>query len=110
VSQQLKDLRLHCYIKGSRRLVGDNQRRPTRHSHRDHDPLAQAARKLVRKSPESPTSLGHTHRVEKPHRLGLAPSRLGYLASNPHRRVERRHGVLEYGAEMFPTHTAALFC
>ena len=47
VPDQLQDLGLDRDVEGGRRLVGDEQLRVAGQGHRDHDPLAHAARQLV---------------------------------------------------------------
>ena len=46
--EQLEDLRLDRHVERRRRLVGDQDVRVARERHRDHRPLAHAARELVR--------------------------------------------------------------
>ena len=46
--EELQDLGLDGHVERRRRLVGDQQRRFQREAHRDHRPLAHAARELVR--------------------------------------------------------------
>ena len=48
LGKEVQNLRLDGYIEGGRRLVGDDQLRLAHERHGDHDPLAQAARELVR--------------------------------------------------------------
>ena len=48
VAQQVEDLRLDRHVERRRRLVGDQQLRLAGERHRDHRPLAHAARELVR--------------------------------------------------------------
>jgi hypothetical protein len=48
LGKEVQNLRLDGYIQGGRRLVGDDQLRLAQERHGDHDPLAQAARELVR--------------------------------------------------------------
>ena len=47
-AHQIKDLRLHGHVERGRWLIRDQQFRFKRQSHRDHHPLAHAARKLMR--------------------------------------------------------------
>ena len=47
-SEQLEDLRLRGHVERGGRLVGDQHLRPVRQRHRQHHPLAHAARELVR--------------------------------------------------------------
>jgi hypothetical protein len=44
---QLQDLGLHGHVEGRRGLVGDQELRAGDERHRDHHPLAHAARELV---------------------------------------------------------------
>ena len=41
--EQIKEALLHRHVDGSRRFVGDQQRRLAGKCHRDHDSLTQAA-------------------------------------------------------------------
>ncbi len=57
--QQVEDLGLHRDVERSRRLVGEEQLGPARERDRDHHPLAQAARQLVRVFAEPALGLGN---------------------------------------------------
>ena len=56
--QQVEDLRLDRHVERRRRLVGDEQLRPAGERHRDHHPLAHAARKLVREGAHAASGIG----------------------------------------------------
>ncbi len=48
LAQQIKNLRLDGDVERSRRLIGDEQRRPVHHRHGNHYALTLSARELVR--------------------------------------------------------------
>ena len=48
IFQQAENLGLNRDVEGGRRLIGDQQIRVVRQRHGDHDPLALAARELMR--------------------------------------------------------------
>jgi hypothetical protein len=53
-AEQDQDLNLHCRVERGGRLVRQQQARIARQRHRDHRPLAQAARQFVRIGVEPP--------------------------------------------------------
>ena len=71
--QQLEDLRLDRHVERGRRLVGDEHVGIVRDHHRDHRPLAHAARELVRVLPHAHFRARDADQVEQ---LDRAISRL----------------------------------
>ena len=100
--EEVEDPRLHGDVERGRRLVGDDEPRLGRERHRDHHALAQAARQLVRVAARLDRRLGDPDLVEqRGHARGVEVTRrLGDLAADAHRRVQRRHRVLEDRAEV----------
>ena len=62
--EQAQDLRLGGDVERGGRLVGNDERGFQRQRHGDHDPLALAARKLVRVACENALGLGQAHVAE----------------------------------------------
>jgi hypothetical protein len=73
---QVEDLRLDGDVERGRRLVGDQQRRAAGQRHRDHRPLAHAARQLVRIIVDARFGSGthHLRAASIARRAGLAAS------------------------------------
>ena len=101
---QLEDLGLDRDVERRRRLVGDQEVGVARERHRDHHPLAHAARELVRVVVDPLLRVGDADGAEQLDRpvaglrLGAALVRadlLGDLPADPVDRVERGHRVLE---------------
>ena len=63
--QQVEDLRLDGHVQRGGRLVGDHQRRTAHEGHRDHRPLAEAARELEGVGVDLPRRLGEPDGVER---------------------------------------------
>jgi hypothetical protein len=100
--EQPEHLRLHHDIQGGGRLVGDDQRRIPGHGHGDHHPLPQPSRQLVRVAGHPAPGVGDAHGPQQPLRLLIrAGRRRRHLPADPHRRIERRHRILEHGPELF---------
>ena len=101
---QLEDLGLDRDVERSRRLVGDQEVGVARERHRDHHPLAHAARELMRVVVDPLLRVGDPDGAEELGRpvvglrLGAAlvlADLLGDLPTDPVDRVERGHRVLE---------------
>ena len=102
VHQQVDDLRLHRHIERRHRLVADDEQRLKGERPRDHDPLALAPRKLMRK----PLSgiVGQPDQTEQlldpiisiPSRMGARDiDRLRDGISSAHARIESGMGILK---------------
>ena len=108
--EQLEDLGLDHDVEGGRRLVADDDRRVAGEGHRDHRPLAHAARQLVRDTPLPRFCGMPTSSSSSPARLRACSSRLargaldrlGDLVADPLDRVERVHRALEDDADLAP--------
>ena len=99
-AEQREHLGLHHDVQRRGRLIGDHQRRAPRDRHRDHDALPQPAGQLVREAGHPPGGVRDAHRAQQADRLVLRARCLDDLPADPHRRVQRGHGVLEHRAEM----------
>ena len=75
LAEEVEDLRLDRHVERRRRLVGDQELRLARERHRDHRPLAHAARELVRvvaqprlraRDPDPVEELGGARRPPRP--------------------------------------------
>src|ERR1019366_3517284 len=104
VPQQLEDLRLDRYVKGGRRLVGNQHLGVAGERQRDHHALGHAARELVRIFFDAPLPLGGLHEPPQLPRSRLRGAAaellvqrhgLGDLTANRQHRVQRRHRLLE---------------
>ena len=102
--EQAQDLRLDRHVERRRRLVGDQHLRLEREGHRDHRPLAHAARVLVRVVVHPPLGVGDPDGVEELDRplagalvglVAVGADRLDDLPADPVDRVQRGHRVLE---------------
>ena len=102
--EQAQDPGLHGDVERRRRLVGDQQSRPAGEGDRDRDPLAHAARELVREPPQRGTRVGDAHVVQQLDRaiVGRAAVEpqmeshvLGELLADREHRMQRRVRVLE---------------
>ena len=102
--QQLQHLRLDGHIQRRRRLVGDQQLRPSGESHRDHRALPQAAGEFERIGIQPTFRIGHADRFEQRARglrRGTAGDalvqlqRLADLGTDFQNRVECEHRLLE---------------
>ena len=102
--QQIEDLRLDRDIERSRRLVGDQNLRPTGKRHGDHDALTHPAGKLMRVVVDA--LFGGRDRDRTQHLDGpvsgiiscetfMQANGLRNLFTNGIDRVERGHGLLE---------------
>ena len=105
LGEQVEDLGLHGHVQRRGGLVGQEQLGPAGEGDGDHDPLAHAARHLVRVRVEPLLGLGDPDRLQERHcgltGLGLVhaqvePEGLGDLPTHSHDRVQRRHGILEH--------------
>ena len=114
--EQLEDLRLDHDVEGGRRLVADDDRRVAGQGHRDHRPLAHAARQLVRVG-AGPLACGMPDELEqlagalarRVARLAQAHlDRLGDLVADAADRVERVHRALEHDARSRASGSAQL--
>ena len=74
-SDQRQDLRLDRDVERGGRLVGDQQARAARQRHRDHHPLAHAARELMRIARQHLRRFRDAHQLEHAQRLGVARQR-----------------------------------
>ena len=102
--EQCQDAGLHRDIERGRRLVRDQQIGIERQCHRDHHPLALAARQLVRIGVELGGRVIDGDQLEQlerpvagggPRHSGMAPQRRRHLLADAVERVERRHRLLE---------------
>ena len=104
VVQQVQDLCLNRDVERGRRLVRDQDPRLAGQRHRDHDPLPQAARELVRvvvealgrpRQPDQAEHLQGPRAGRLPGRVPVQRVRLGDLVADGLRRVQGRQRVLE---------------
>jgi hypothetical protein len=104
LAQQVEDLRLHRDVERGRRLVGDEQLGLAGERHCDHDPLAHAARELMRVRIDARLRSGDADELQHLDRLvARLPARrflvqlddFGDLASHRVDGVERGHRLLE---------------
>jgi hypothetical protein len=104
LAQECQDLRLDRHVQRRGRLVGDQHLGIARQCHRDHDPLAHAARHLVGVVVGALLGLRDGYPAQHVDGLvhGLAPrdalmqsDRLADLASDGVERIERGHRLLE---------------
>ena len=108
VGEDREDLRLDDHVERRRRLVGDHELRPQHERERDHDPLAHAARELVRVLAEARRRDAHAaERLERalldlrvPQVALVRLQRLPEVVLDPHQRVEPRHRLLEDEADL----------
>ena len=114
---QRQDLGLHRDVQRGRRLVGDEEPRAQRERHRDHDPLAHAARELVRIHGSDLRRPLDADLGEEVDRLTAGVTAPGAVARLEHLRdleagrqdrVERRHGVLGEVADQPPARAAQI--
>lgn len=118
VQQQFDDLRLDGHVERGRRLIGDQQLRPTGDGHGDHHALAHAAGKLVRVHVQPRGRIGNAHlgqQVDSALAASAAVAalmhlqRLHDLVTDGIARVQAGHRILE-DHRYFRTHQlAALF-
>ena len=109
IPHQVEDLRLDGHVERRRRLVGDEQLRVAGERHRDHHPLAHAARELVRILAKAPARLRDADEVQHldgavlrrpPLEAFVQAQRLAQLASDRQHRVEAGHRLLEDHADV----------
>ncbi len=102
---QLQDLRLRGHVERGGRLVGDEQRGLQHQRHGDDDPLALAARELVRVGGDDALGVGQRHLAHDVEDLraalgrsepGMLQQHLVDLPAAGHDRVERGHRLLEH--------------
>ena len=100
-----QDLLLDTHVEGRGGLVGEQHVGPAAEGHRDDDPLAHAARQLVRIAAQHPVDVGQPDLTQSgantvgPRPLippGGVPSGQGHLAPDRHHRVEGRNRLLEH--------------
>jgi hypothetical protein len=109
--------RLHGHIQRGRRLVGDQQLGLVRERHRDHHALAHPPGELVRKLIDAPRGIGNPHepqqldgalaRLALGHRA-MRAHRLGQLATDFVKRMQRRERVLEDHRDVVAANRAQL--
>ena len=102
--EEAQDPGLHDHVEGRGRLVGQQQGRPRRERHGDHDALAHAAAELVRigrralRASRMPTRLHHLDRA-RPGRAAAEPvvraDHLGDGLADAQDGIQRRHRILE---------------
>ena len=109
VVDELKDLLLDGHVQRGGRLVRDEQLGLAGQRHGDHHALPHAAGQLVRVVADPLGRARHADQAEhldgpRPGRLGVRAAvqhdGLGDLVPDRHRRVERRHRVLEDHADL----------
>ena len=108
-SEERQDLRLDRHIERGRRLIGDKEPRSAYQSHRNHHPLPEPARELMRillvsgfgrADPDLPQHLDDLGlRLPFVH-AAMDKKRLGNLGACRHGRVETGHRLLEYHPEL----------
>ena len=103
--EHVEHLGLDRHVERGRGLVGDEQVGVVRDRHRDHRPLAHAARVLVRvllgpvgrvRDADEVEQLDHALLQLLAADLAVDRDRLRDLVADPVRRVQRREGVLEH--------------
>ena len=113
--QQLEDLRLDGDVERRGGLVGDQELRVAGERHRDHDPLAQPARELVRILREAPLRRAdpdHAQQLEHPRadrgtaQLAMQAQRLADLKAHRKGRVQAGHRLLKDHADAVAAHIA----
>ena len=109
---------LHGDVERGGRLVADQHGRVAGQCHGQHDPLALAARELVRVGPQGRRRVGQLDARQQ--LLGAGPrprpaagrrcrrSGLGHLAADAHQRVEGRHRLLEHHGQAVAAQRAEL--
>ena len=108
LAQQAQQLRLHGHVECGRRFVGDDQTRTAADRDRRHHPLPQPTGKLVWVDPQAQLGVADPDGFEQPDGFGVVVGNLTNLLADPHRRVQRRHRVLEDRAEHLAAHPAQL--
>ena len=113
--EQVEQLGLHRHVEGGGRFVGDQQLRPQGQRHRQHHPLAHAARELVRIVVDPAGGVDEPDLLEQRDRslLGLGAAdplvgadRLDDLAPDAVLRVQARQRVLEHHRDLGAAHAA----
>ena len=116
-AHQIEDLRLDRHVERGCRLVGDQQFRVAGERHRDHDPLAHAARQLVRILADPPLGLGDVHEAQHVDGFGerrtprqplMQGQGLGDLTADRQHRIERGHRLLKDHRDLVAAHPAHL--
>ena len=116
-SQQVENLGLHRHVQSRGRLVQDQQRRLAGKGGGDQGTLLHAAAELVRIGACHLGRAGDAHIGQQllgaAHRgvgaqAEMLHHRLGNLAADPQRRVQRRERILEHRADPPSHHRAAL--
>ena len=114
---EVEDLGLDRHVERGRGLVGDEQLGLAGQGDGDHDALAQAAGELMRVRGEALRRPGHPDELQYLDRpvgrflfgdLLVDPHRLGDLAADGHRRVQRGHRVLEDHGDVVAANLAHL--
>ena len=108
---QVEELGLHRDVEGRRRFVGDQQLGAQRQRHRQHDPLAHAARELMGVVADSLRRIGDADLLEQgdhPRLDGLAadrlvgPDRLADLPTDGVLRMQTGQRILEHHGDARP--------
>ena len=117
ILQKLQDVRLDRHVERRRRLVGDQHVGLVGDRHRDHDPLALAARELVRIGAEPALGIRQIDQAQQ-FEGALARRRGGHVLVDEKRladlplervqRVERGHRLLEDHRDAIAAHLAQL--
>ena len=116
VAEQFQDLRLHRDVEGGCRLVGDQDLRRVRQSHRDHRPLPHAPAQLVWEVLDSRLCGWYPHLLQQVDSAGMGlglraavgQHRLVDLKAGAEDRVERALRVLEDHRDIAPAYLADL--
>ena len=115
---QLENLRLDGHIQRRGRLIGNQQLGVARQGHRNHHPLAHAARELVRVVVHAALRIGDAHQAQhlsstghgcRPRQTLVNAHRLSNLRTHGMYRVERGHGLLEHHGDLVATNAAHLW-
>ena len=110
-ADQAEDLRLDGHVERGRRLVGDQDLRAAGERHGDHDPLAHAARQLVRVLVDPFGGVRDARDLEQLERLAgrlrardvfVGEDRLLELVADREERVERGHRLLKDHRQVDP--------
>ncbi len=108
LTQQIEYLGLDGDIERGRRLVRDDERWAASDGDRRHDALPQPSGEFVGEHPEAQRGIRYADGRHEPDRFVGVARDLRDLFADPHRRVERRHRVLEDDAQVVAAHRAEL--
>ncbi len=110
--EQLQNLFLHRDVQRGSRLVRDQDARASRQRHRDHHPLPQSARKLMRILPRAPRRISQRRAFQcferPPVNFTFASPRLVHanrffhLRADAQHRIQRRHRLLKNHGDLAP--------